>query len=140
MERKLYKSPTNRVFFGVCGGLGEYFDVDPVIIRLLTVVFTLMGGAGLLAYIVAAIVIPERDTLAGARHVRPETAPQPDDVETPVMPAKKKSGGTSMTFGIILIAMGALVLVNVFLPWIQDELILAAALIGLGLYFVAKRS
>lgn len=127
MERKLYKSPTDRVFFGVCGGLGEYFDVDPVIIRLLTVIFTVMGGAGLLAYIIAAILIPERDR------------PKPDGVEMPLKPEKKRSGGT-LTFGIILIAIGALVLVNVFLPWIQDELILAIALIGLGLYFVAKRS
>ena len=127
MDRKLYKSPTNRVFFGVCGGLGEYFDLDPVIIRLLTVIFTVMGGAGLLAYIIAAIVIPERDR------------PQSDGVEIPLKPEKKRSGGT-LTFGIILIAIGGLVLLNVFLPWIQDELILAVVLIGLGLYFVAKRS
>lgn len=127
MDRKLYKSPTNRVFFGVCGGLGEYFDVDPVIIRLLTVIFTVMGGAGLLAYIIAAIVIPERDR------------PQSDGVEIPLKPEKKRSGGT-LTFGIILIAIGGLVLLNVFLPWIQNELILAIAMIGLGFYFVMKRA
>ena len=51
MEKRLYRSSRNKVLAGVCGGLGEYFEVDPVIVRLLVVVFTLMGGAGLIAYI-----------------------------------------------------------------------------------------
>lgn len=57
--KRLYKSSTNRILFGVCGGIGEYFNVDPTIIRLLLV---LLGctGTGILAYIVAAIIIPER--------------------------------------------------------------------------------
>ena len=58
MEKRLYRSSRNKVLAGVCGGIGEYFDVDPVIIRILAVVFTLMMGTGLIAYIVAAIVIP----------------------------------------------------------------------------------
>lgn len=45
---------------GVCGGIGEYFEVDPTIIRLLWILFIFAGGAGILAYIVAWIVIPER--------------------------------------------------------------------------------
>ncbi len=58
-QKKLYKSPTNRMIFGVCGGIGEYFNIDPTIVRLVAVIFGCMGGAGLLAYIIAAIVIPE---------------------------------------------------------------------------------
>ncbi len=57
--KKLFRSRKNRVIAGVCGGVGEYFGVDPTIIRLLWVVFTLMGGAGILAYIIAWIIIPE---------------------------------------------------------------------------------
>lgn len=56
--KKLYKSSSNKMVSGVCGGIAEYINVDPTIIRLLWVVFSFMGGAGLLAYIVAAIVIP----------------------------------------------------------------------------------
>ena len=52
MEKRLYRSSRNKVLAGVCGGIGEYFDVDPVIIRILAVVFTLMMGTGLIAYIV----------------------------------------------------------------------------------------
>lgn len=145
MERKLYKSSTNRVFFGVCGGIGEFFEVDPVVIRLLTVIFTLMGGAGLLAYIIAAIMIPERSTVGGFRSPGPENrgpeqdGPEPDQPEMSQKTAKKSRGNSSLTFGVILIGMGALVLINVILPWIQDELILAAALIGLGFYFVIRK-
>ena len=59
MGNKLYRSRNNRVLLGVCGGFGEYFDIDPVIVRLLLVVFALMGGEGIIAYISAAIVIPD---------------------------------------------------------------------------------
>ena len=58
-QKRLYKSASNRMIFGVCGGIGEYFNIDPTIVRLVAVVFGCMGGAGLLAYIIAAIVIPE---------------------------------------------------------------------------------
>ncbi|MBM3291989.1 PspC domain-containing protein [Candidatus Bathyarchaeota archaeon] len=57
--RKLYRSSHNRILAGVCGGLGEYFNVDPTLVRLIWVVFTLLYGVGLLAYLVAWIVIPE---------------------------------------------------------------------------------
>ena len=58
MEKKLYKSAADKKICGVCGGLGEYFGIDSTIVRLAWVVFSLCGGAGLLAYIIAAIVMP----------------------------------------------------------------------------------
>ena len=59
MNRKLYKSNQNKMISGVCGGLGEFFDVDPTLIRLLWVIFALAAGSGLLVYIASAIIIPE---------------------------------------------------------------------------------
>ena len=59
-NKKLYRSLADKKLCGVCGGLGEYFEVDPTLIRLLWVIFTFMGGAGLLAYIICAAIIPER--------------------------------------------------------------------------------
>lgn len=59
MERKkLYRSLTDKKICGVCGGLGEYLNVDPTILRLLWVLVALGGGVGLLAYIAAALLIP----------------------------------------------------------------------------------
>ena len=46
---------------GVCGGIAEYFEIDPTIIRLAWVLFTALGGSGIIAYIVAALVMPKRD-------------------------------------------------------------------------------
>jgi phage shock protein C len=58
MEKKLYKSNQNKMLDGVCGGIAEYFGIDPTVVRLLWVLFSLMGGCGILAYIIAAIIIP----------------------------------------------------------------------------------
>ena len=55
--KRLTKSDDNRVLCGVCGGIGEYFNIDPVVIRLLWVVFCCLGGSGIIAYIIAAIII-----------------------------------------------------------------------------------
>jgi phage shock protein PspC (stress-responsive transcriptional regulator) len=58
-QKKLYKSTQDKKLCGVCGGIAEYFDVDSTVIRLAWVVFTLLGGSGLLAYIIAAIIMKE---------------------------------------------------------------------------------
>ncbi len=59
MKKRLYKSNSDKKICGVCGGIANYFDIDPTIVRLAWVIFTFAGGSGLLAYIVAAIVMPE---------------------------------------------------------------------------------
>ena len=59
MEKRLYRSRTDRMLGGVCGGIAEYFGVDPTLIRLLAVVLIVAGGAAIIAYIIAWIVIPE---------------------------------------------------------------------------------
>ena len=56
--KRLTKS-NNRMICGVCGGIGEYLGIDPTVVRLLWVLLSVLGGAGLLAYIIAAIIIPE---------------------------------------------------------------------------------
>ena len=57
MKKTLYKSRKDRFLFGVCGGLAEYFEVDPTLVRILTAVLC-TTGTGLLLYIVAAVVMP----------------------------------------------------------------------------------
>lgn len=60
MEKKLYKSKTNKKVAGVCGGIGEYFSIDPTLVRLGFVALSFLAGGGLLVYIVAAIIIPDQ--------------------------------------------------------------------------------
>lgn len=57
--KSLIKSRTNKVICGVCGGIGEYLNIDPTAVRLLWIIFSLLGGSGVIAYILAAIIMPE---------------------------------------------------------------------------------
>ena len=103
-EKKLYRSVSNRVIAGVCGGIGEYFEIDPVIIRVLFVVAALGGGFGVLMYIVLWIVIPEYGT-----HAAPvaHTTPQHDD-------ARSRN-----TLAWVLLVFGVAMLFNNFFPRID---------------------
>ena len=58
-SKRLYKSRSNRMVCGVCGGIAEYLKLDPTVIRLLFALFCFLGGSGILVYIIAAIIIPE---------------------------------------------------------------------------------
>ena len=60
MNKRLYKSRNDKMLGGVCGGIAEYFDIDPTLVRLGWVLFCALGGSGFLAYIIAAIIIPRR--------------------------------------------------------------------------------
>ena len=59
MKKKLYRSKKDRKIAGVCGGIAEYFDIDSNLVRLLTVLTLFLGGAGVVVYIIAWIIIPE---------------------------------------------------------------------------------
>jgi phage shock protein C len=73
--KHLYRSKQNRVFAGVVGGIGEYFDIDPTLLRVIWILILIFTGffPGLIAYILAAIIIPEapRDDI-GAKRVDAE--------------------------------------------------------------------
>ena len=57
--KKLYRNTENKMLAGVCSGIADYFNIDPTLVRLGWVLFSLLGGSGLLAYLIAAIIIPE---------------------------------------------------------------------------------
>lgn len=59
MEKKLYRNTSDKMLCGVCSGIADYFKIDPTLIRLAWVIISLAGGGGILAYIIAAIIIPE---------------------------------------------------------------------------------
>ena len=63
MNKRLYKSNANRMICGVCGGIAEYFDIDPTLVRLGWILFCALGGSGFLAYLIAAVIIPENPVL-----------------------------------------------------------------------------
>lgn len=65
MRKKLYRVEQGKMLCGVCGGIAEYFDLDPSLVRLGWIVFCALGGSGVLAYIIAAIVIPTKSSVEG---------------------------------------------------------------------------
>jgi phage shock protein C len=74
--KRLYRSRKERMIAGVCGGLGEYFGIDPTLVRILFVVGMLMGGPGLLAYLILLIVVPEEPIATLS-----DSQPSPSDEE-----------------------------------------------------------
>ena len=60
MQKRLFRSNRNKVLCGVCGGIGEYFDIDPVVVRVAWILFAFAFGSGILAYIIAVFIIPSQ--------------------------------------------------------------------------------
>ena len=60
MDKQLHKSNEDKMIEGVCGGIAEYFGLDSTLVRLGWVIFCALGGSGILAYIIAAVIIPRR--------------------------------------------------------------------------------
>ena len=65
MRKRLYRVEQGKMLCGVCGGIAEYFDLDPSLVRLGWIVFCALGGSGVLAYIIADIVIPTKSSVEG---------------------------------------------------------------------------
>ena len=60
MDRKLYRAEEGKMIAGVCAGLAEYFAIDPTLVRLAWVLFCALGGSGVLAYIICALIMPSK--------------------------------------------------------------------------------
>ena len=61
MKRRLTKSSTNSVLWGVCGGLSEFFGIDVTLVRIAWILFTFFGGSGIIAYIICAVIMPSAE-------------------------------------------------------------------------------
>jgi len=93
MEKRLYRSRTERVLWGVCGGLAKYFDTDPTIVRVIAVLLIFADGLGILAYIVMAIIVP----LEGSKVATPREAVK-ENIEDMKASASQVGGEIRSTF------------------------------------------
>ncbi len=127
--KRLYRSRVNKMIGGVCGGIAEYFDVDPILVRIAWLLMTIFGGVGLLAYIVGLIIIPEN----------------PDQQRTGQTHAAA-GHDKAMFWGTLLIILGAVLILRHFgffyyfrlweIPW---QVIWAAFLIFFGVFLIYNR-
>jgi phage shock protein C len=135
-SKRLYRNRTDKVIAGVASGLGDYFLMDPILIRLLFVILTLAGGGGVLIYIIMWIVTPEKPLILQEplKQEPMETQPYPtSDPKNPGMPQQKKKG--SLVGGLVLITLGVLFLADSFFENVDfgDLWPLLLVAIGVGL-------
>jgi phage shock protein C len=146
MERKLYRSVKEKMIGGVAGGLAEYFDIDPTIVRVLFVISLFLGGSGVIAYIVLWIVVPERPfaynmgtttgtgdtagTTEGASSA--QQTQDADPVHAYQESMNKRRQKRSLIGGIVLIGLGVIFLADEFIPHISFEELFSVALIIFG--------
>ena len=156
MNRRLYRCRENRVLAGVAGGVAEFFDLDPTLVRVLWFISILFGGIGLVVYIGMAIIVPleplepieplaadgttsvEPDGTAGGELVSPagHRHPSPEGHRHP----SRGDGRGTMFVGLVLILFGALALVDAVLPSWADagRYLVPAFIVGVGALLVAN--
>ncbi len=159
MEKRLYRSRDDRLIFGVCGGLAKYFNIDPVIVRIIAVLLVLASnGAGVIAYIIMAIVVPlessqvsePRDVIKeNVEEMRQRASQIGDEIRStlakkgaPEEMAKTRQRGYNV-LGIILIIVGIIFLLATFrlfwwLRWVYLWPFIFVA-IGLLIIFGSRR-
>jgi phage shock protein C len=134
-NRKLIRSQTNKILAGVCGGLGEYLGIDPTVIRVLFILLTLTGGAGIIIYIILVFVMPI-DSVAPA-HTE-ATHPAGSTHAHHVTP---RSSERRMLFGLLLIVIGILLFLREVFPRyidIEPYQVWAIIIILIGLYLLLR--
>ncbi|MBP8717834.1 MAG: PspC domain-containing protein [Candidatus Atribacteria bacterium] len=104
MAKKLYRSKKDCVIAGVCGGIAEYFEIDSTLVRLLFILIVFLGGAGVVAYIIAWIVIPPNPE---------QITEQEKDIS---QPTSKEENNRKIWGGLILIVLGLFFLLRSFFP------------------------
>jgi phage shock protein C len=114
VSRRLHRSATDRVVAGVCGGLAEYLEVEPSLVRLAFIVGTLWGGLGLLIYLVMAIILPV-------------------DSQAPSFATYRQERSRNLA-GAVVILLGAVLLVGNlgWAPWLTWNLFWPAVLVFVG--------
>jgi phage shock protein PspC (stress-responsive transcriptional regulator) len=145
--KRLYRNTSDKVIAGVCSGLGDYFEIDPVMVRLIFVALTIAAGGGVLIYIILWIALPvksillrqpdDSSTMEKKDYHPEEPAPASDSTINPDPLRKKnrqKSRGT-MIGGLVLITLGFLFLADEFIPHVNfgDLWPVILVVIGVGL-------
>ena len=137
MEKRLTRPKEGRVFLGVCVGIANYFNIDPIIVRLVFVVLTLWGGSGVLIYIICIFLMPEdksdKKTSAKTKEdIKERVEAVASEVKTAVKKDNFKMRGEQI-FGLIVLLLGVAFLSQKFFSWLNFWRFWPLLLIALGL-------
>ena len=138
MKKRLFRSNNDKMVSGVCAGIGEYFDLDPSLIRLAFALITFAtGGGGVLAYIIAAMVVPEMPV--GYEYGTDDDQDVYDEDGNPVS-GKFTQKKTKQLVGIVLLAFGGLLLFDNLFLWFDKGVVWAIVIIGVGGYMLLRKN
>lgn len=150
--KKFYRSRSNRIIFGVCGGLGDYFKIDPILFRLLFVLLIFIDGAGIPLYIIMTIITPEepgRDEKEGGLEGEvkeladkiDQKAKELQSEKKAIVSEKKEDSGSRYLLGVLIVIFGVFFLMREMFPmfWISNNALGAMAIIAIGLLILFKK-
>jgi len=129
--KRIYRSQKDRIIAGVCGGFANYLNLDPTIVRLIWIIFTIFGGIGIFAYIISIILISENGEIK-SKEIKPE----------------EDNDGKLLIWGIVIIIVGILLFFRhkpIFgMMWHSFSgswfnILFAIAIIGIGIYIIVNR-
>ncbi len=138
-EKPLRRSQNNKKIAGVCGGIAEKLEVDPVMVRVVFVLMFLFGGGGLLAYLILWFILPEEPWIQASAvpaegvEREAEVTDNQFEAEPPVVERNSKK---SFQLGLILIIAGLFFLAAAFIPGIEPYDIWPVVLIAVGVYLI----
>jgi len=143
--RRLYRSKEDKVIGGVCGGIADYFTVDPVWVRLIAILLLILDGIGFIAYIILWILVPEnpkqkstKKTLAEEKVELVKEKVKNHSKESSSKEVIKEKNGHSF-MGIILIIIGTLYLIKNVFGWFDAEVFWGILIISLGLLLLMRK-
>lgn len=153
--KKLYRSDQNKVVAGVCGGLGEYFEIDPVVVRVIFVLLALPGGGGLIIYLLLFFLIPARSaigtpaedlrdlgarTRAAAEELRAEAERLAGDLRSARATRRRTRHEWGTLLGLILVLTGGFALLDAMFPmsWFSWSRAWPIIVITIGIFLVAR--
>jgi len=145
--KKLQRSKTNRVISGICGGMGEYFNIDPIFFRILFVIFLFAGGASVLLYIILIFVIPGeggKNSIESGKEEIKDLADKAKQEAEKINIQTKNSGfvtTTRIVIGLMVVLIGLTMLFRQLfpMPWFRWDLFWGLAIIAVGLIIVVKK-
>ena len=154
MEKRLYRSRSDRMIWGVCGGIANYFGIDPTIIRVIAILFLFAGGSGILAYIILAVVVPlessparePRDVIKeNVQEIKQTATRVGEDIRSTFTRQQGESKEASRTglsgsliLAVVLVIIGVILLLSNFNPfwWLKWNYLWPIVLIAIGLVII----
>ncbi|MFA7170010.1 MAG: PspC domain-containing protein [Candidatus Paceibacterota bacterium] len=148
--KRFYRSRTDRVLFGVCGGLGKYFGIDAILFRMFFLLLLFTGGAGVPLYIIMIVIIPlepgevmnqKQDLKAEAEDLKEKIDQKAKELSGEFNIADEKSRFSRNTLGAIIIIFGVFFLLRAVFPmfWLADDILVPMAIIAIGALIFFKK-